>query len=158
MSEEYQDYWKNAHIDTVWHDREGNERLRMTAEFKALVFDCLRPIAEADRSRVMKEGKALLFLSVKDFEDALTDIPEVRDALNDLTDAARKQELIVNYFWQQLPAWSKSSELFASTFRTRIVDPEMLVSHGYYRGNLRFVSECVYGAEQKYTETQNMGF
>lgn len=59
MTGEYQGYWKNAHIDTVWHDREGNERLRITAEFKSLVFDSLRPIAEADRSRVMKEGKAL---------------------------------------------------------------------------------------------------
>ncbi len=57
MGLQYQDYWKNAHIDTIWMDRNDQERLRLTAEFKSLVFRCLQPIADADISRRMKRMK-----------------------------------------------------------------------------------------------------
>lgn len=143
MGLQYQDYWKNAHIDTIWMDRNDQERLRLTAEFKSLVFRCLQPIADADISRRMKKDEALLFVSPLVFEEALTDIPEVRNELNLLTDDAQLQKLVVDYFWRQLPEWAKSKQNFENTFRVRVIEPELIVSHGFYRGHLDFANRCV---------------
>ena len=104
--------------DMLLTDGKG-EVYRMPAEFRELVAHYLKPITEADRSGKLN-GEAYLYPRFEQFEDALTDITAVRDALNELTDDGDRQRQMVRLVYDELPVWTKSRELLESKFKVRI--------------------------------------
>lgn len=125
--------------DILLTDANGEE-YRMPAEFRELVARYLEPITEADRSGKLK-GEAYWYPRFEQFEEALTDITVVRDALNELTDDGNRQRQMVRLFYDELPAWTKSRDLLESKFKVRIVEPALMVSRGYVRSDMEFVNE-----------------
>ncbi|ASV88581.1 hypothetical protein CES85_3213 (plasmid) [Ochrobactrum quorumnocens] len=69
--------------------------------------------------------------STEPFEDAITDIPEVRDTLNELTSDGQRQRQILQLFYTDLPKWVKCRETLEAKFRVKIVELELMVSKGY---------------------------
>ncbi len=125
--------------DILLTDANGEE-YRMPAEFRELVARYLEPITEADRSGKLK-GEAYWYPRFEQFEEALTDITAVRDALNELTDDGNRQRQMVRLVYDELPDWTKSRELLESKFKVRIMEPALMVSKGYVRSDINFVNE-----------------
>gem|GEM_PF-6655708 len=116
-----------------------NIEYRIPAEFRALVAQCLEPISEADRTGILK-GEAYLYQRFEEFEDVITDIPDVRYALNEMSNDGQRHRQILQLFYNELPKWAKCRETLEAKFKVKIVDPELMVSKGYYRGDMEFVS------------------
>lgn len=124
--------------DIILTDANGVE-YRIPAEFRALVARCLEPISEADRTGKLK-GEAYLYQRFEEFEDAITDIPDVRYALNEMSSDGQRHRQILQLFYNDLPKWAKCREMLEGKFKVRITEPELMVSKGYYRGDMEFVT------------------
>ncbi|WP_139975209.1 hypothetical protein [Ochrobactrum sp. CGA5] len=124
--------------DIILTDDRGVE-YRIPADFRELVARCLEPISEADRTGKLK-GEAYLYQRFEEFEDAITDIPDVRYALNEMSSDGQRHRQILQLFYNDLPKWAKCRETLEGKFKVRIVEPELMVSKGYYRGDMEFVT------------------
>lgn len=124
--------------DIILTDANGVE-YRIPADFRELVARCLEPISEADRTGKLK-GEAYLYLRFEEFEDAITDIPDVRNALNEMSSDGQRHRQILQLFYNDLPKWAKCRETLEGKFKVRITEPALMVSKGYYRGDMEFVT------------------
>ncbi|KAB2680023.1 hypothetical protein [Brucella tritici] len=132
-------YQKTAEFNDIILTDAQNIEYRIPAEFRALVARCLEPISEADRTGILK-GEAYLYQRFEEFEDAITDIPDVRNALNEMSSDGQRHRQILQLFYSELPQWTKCRETLEAKFKVKIVEPELMVSKGYYRGDMEFVS------------------
>lgn len=132
-------YQKTAEFNDIILTDAQNIEYRIPAEFRALVARYLEPISEADRTGILK-GEAYLYQRFEEFEDAITDIPDVRNALNEMSSDGQRHRQILQLFYSELPQWTKCRETLEAKFKVKIVEPELMVSKGYYRGDMEFVS------------------
>ena len=138
---------EHTHADVLLPREDGSE-FRMPGSFKRLLVEAFSDIAEADKTGRLEHP--VLFFNARELGHALMADDEIWDVMNAVSKDPADHELMVNYAYALLPDWVKSKELLEKKFRIRLTDIEMVVSHGFYRGDKAFLAHM---AAQQYSAT-----
>ncbi|MBK3745507.1 hypothetical protein G3A39_40825, partial [Paraburkholderia aspalathi] len=129
---------ENIDSDVIWMAEDGSEALRMPGSLRMLIVEAFEEIIEADVTGKLT-GDAYLYLSPTELGFALKSNDAIWDAMNAVSKKSADHDRIVDYAYSMLPDWAKSRELLQKKFRVHINDVLTQVSHGFYRGNLKFL-------------------